>query len=1193
MPPSLVRDLERVGRMATRWRAERRLAFGGAAGLLCLFLFGLSDLFVRFGRPGRMLVWLLLVALLASVWVWIAKALACKPTIEGTAAAVEKAFPDLDNHLINFLQFSRGPGRNLFKEVYLRKGVPLWNKLDPAKMKDRKAHKRALTALAVAGGLVVAPGLLSGPAWAVAIWRVVNPFSNTQPVSLTRIIEVKPGDATVPQGEPLVLSCRVRGVKGHKVCLDVRPADGQRTTYSLGKVVGRGEQVFSHRARKVTTALTYRFRAGDAPFPKWHHVTPRPPLALTAVSLQVTPPEYTAAHPQTLDGLADDVLIPEGSRLRVAVQANRPLVSASAAYGDGEPTPLARAGDTKPWTGTGRVSAGSRLRVAVTAEDGEEFEADVAYTLVPDNPPVIRILAPQGRATLSPGARPRIDFAVEDDRRLTDVSVERMVPGERGMPGEPVKNWEVTDGKQFSRVWQGRAAAPGADPVMAFRVVARDNCAFAPRVSRSAPIVFNAPGFEEVSRKRDDLEEEAFATLGRVIRLQRQNIDTTGRYGKVLVSTTPEHWKEAAGCQKEIRGLTRALLANPANPLGSLGPTVKKLYLNEMAEVITLLARVPTEAAPRRPALVTRSLNMENKILRQLTAAEVAAAQTKVQRGVSGLSGLLAALIKGENGVLKLTAEHVKTTAPVGPTLVDRQDDLASDLTEFEKACRREADAVRGNDEGFAGLLQEVADLCESHKIRNDMLLASEALDGNRPATALPHEQRSLDKLKALQERLEAVRMTEEKERQEEMLEALQLAREKLEKVRQLHERAIETMDMVKDQHDKDTKEVDLMEEEYQELCRNTKEALLEIPRDLQIFMELNVANELVEDVFSVFEEVEQEEGTEDLTADDVKDFAVAKREAMLEGMEEAEGRLDDIESFLNPKPDDLKVTTEPFDQEEMPEAGIALGALSTEAEDLIGDLLERQDDMAREADDGAINTAVPDMTANGAVMEGDLTSFAAKGKSGNETPDHKEQDGRSNVGRQGMSVGETAAGSGTINEGDKDIEARRTQDPTQSGQVDLDGEADTKATGGGKQATGKADDYGMAGGTRRMDSTEAGSLAGLEALMANRAESLYAKASLKNVRVDSLKNAAHHMRQTADAIAKGAPIEQVRELRTRAIVAMKRAKTELGAGPSAAIDDRQLSLALDDVVEGGAEEAPPEYRELVAEYYKSLSESL
>jgi hypothetical protein len=271
----------------------------------------------------------------------------------------------------------------------------------------------------------------------------------------------------------------------------------------------------------------------------------------------------------------------------------------------------------------------------------------------------------------------------------------------------------------------------------------------------------------------------------------------------------------------------------------------------------------------------------------------------------------------------------------------------------------------------------------------------------------------------------------------------------------------------------------------------------------------------------------------------------------------------------------------------------MALGALAAEAEDLIGDLLKESEEAAREADDGAINHAMSDDLMGWEVMEGDMASFAAKGKSGNQAPDHKEQDGRSNVGRQGMAVGETAAGSGTIHEGDKNIEERRTQDPTQGGQVDLDGEADTKATGGGKQASGKADDFGMDGGARRMDSTEAGSFEGLEALMAKRAETIYAKASLKNVRADSLKDAAHHLRQAADAIAEGRPIDQVKEFKRQAVAALRRATTQLEAGTSGALADGRSSALLDGVVQGGPDEAPPKYRDLVADYYRRLNETL
>jgi hypothetical protein len=132
----------------------------------------------------------------------------------------------------------------------------------------------------------------------------------------------------------------------------------------------------------------------------------------------------------------------------------------------------------------------------------------------------------------------------------------------------------------------------------------------------------------------------------------------------------------------------------------------------------------------------------------------------------------------------------------------------------------------------------------------------------------------------------------------------------------------------------------------------------------------------------------------------------------------------------------------------------------------------------------------------------------------------------------------------------------------------------------------------GMGGGAERFDSNEEGSWEGMAALMARQADALYAKASLKNVRVDSLKNAAHHLRQASDAVARG-NIQQLQEHRRLAVAALQRAKSQLDAGPSGAIDMGGRTGLLDDVIESGPDQAPPRYRDRVAEYFKALNDAL
>jgi hypothetical protein len=319
---------------------------------------------------------------------------------------------------------------------------------------------------------------------------------------------------------------------------------------------------------------------------------------------------------------------------------------------------------------------------------------------------------------------------------------------------------------------------------------------------------------------------------------------------------------------------------------------------------------------------------------------------------------------------------------------------------------------------------------------------------------------------------------------------------------------------------------------------------------------------------------------------------AILKPESIVAQMNKAKDRLDATDMWLPDEPDKLKWNSEAFDREEMPK--MALGALPSKAEDLVGDLLKEAEDLKKAAEDSATNQGMPDVPPGWKAEEGNIESFGAQGKAGNQVPDHKEQAGRGNMGRQGMATGESAASAGQIGEGDKNMEERITPDPLQSGQVQADGEADTKATGGGKLGSGSADGVGMSGGgkDRRMDATAQGSLEGLQALMA-KTEATYVKASLMNLRSDSLATAAHHLHHAEDAVSAGLPISQVREYERRAVAALKKAQTELGSGVAGSVKEEGQSEVLEDVVDGGTDVVPSNYRDLVSEYYKSLSEAL
>ncbi len=1194
---ALMGQLKRVGQMLNRWMAEFRLTVGLTAVIVLFFVMTLTDLLTRYSRGGRFLAWGVLVALCAVLTGLVMKTLARRRSPESVAVCVEHTFPELDNHLINFLQFSATSVRDAFVAAYVRMEIPHWNTLDFSRMKDRRTLRRAQLALGLATVLLLVPLPFLGRAWTVAMVRILNPFSDVAPVSLTSILDVSPGDATVRQGDDVRLSCKVRGKSGHEVHLDLRPADGEQKTYNLGALKGGEEQLFNYDLFKVTTAMKYRFRAGDAYVDGWNEITLRPPLAFSSVSLRVAPPAYMGIRPAVYDTQSKAIEIPVGSRVSLATECNTPLRSLQLS-GLGGTRQLTLSADKRGGSAELVVSNGVALVLAAAALNGDEVEATLGFNLLPDRPPSLTVKSPRQPVPLPPGAAPAIDFSVSDDFGFSEIRIEQLsASGDGSEPVKVLKTYSGSEvvGRELSFLWKGDVRRIHDTGAMLLRVVARDNRAGEGNVTVSPTLVFDLDEASKLAREREDEAKKSADGLSRVIELQRENIGRTRELRGALNAAVAEQWNEAAERQDMIRQIVRLLIEKGGvRALGNLVATVKKLYVNEMFDAVTALRRVPSlrdEAARERQ--ITQALALQEKILRQLTFAGESARKTQESQSSSTLIGMIDGIINRQVEIIKTTSRCATQQVDVAASVIDDQDKLGSEIIAFAKACRAQAQAGQGEAKDQSVFLESLAAFCEKEKIQNDMLLAAESLEDKALSAAMRHQRTAYNKLLTVRQRFEEVQAQDEKETREEMIQALQIAGAKLDKLKAIEKQLREEMDKIAENVDKNTEDFDIMEEEAAEIRKNIEEALLQIPRDLDIFAHLHVGNDLVEDVYSVFEEVEQEEGSGKTDPDGapVAEKAVIKREYLAEVMEKTDELFDTFEMWLGKDPDSTKVTVEAMDQEEMPE-GVALTPLQTSMEDIIGDLLEIDEELDRQADDGAINAAVPDDPAIGAeITEGDTTTFSAKGKSGNETPDHKEQDGRSNVGRQGMSSGESAAGSGTIGEGDDDIEKRRTQDPTQSGQVTADGEADTKATGGGKLGDGKGDDWGDTGGTERMDASEAGSWAETLENMSRKADQAYAQASLKGLRTDSLEAAAHHIRQAADAVSKGVPINQVAELRRRAIGMLQKAKTELGEGSAANLDGESLTSTLSDVVEAGQELAPEKYRELNADYYKKLNE--
>ena len=201
--------------------------------------------------------------------------------------------------------------------------------------------------------------------------------------------------------------------------------------------------------------------------------------------------------------------------------------------------------------------------------------------------------------------------------------------------------------------------------------------------------------------------------------------------------------------------------------------------------------------------------------------------EAKKDRRLTGLAAMLATLIKGQQDVLDRTTALVESNGKANADLVDDQDYLAEDVTAFVRAAGEAATQTSSFDAAFAESITHIAKRVEELGVQNDMVVAAERLDQNRLAEAKELQSTALKNLKSLSAALDKINLTEEKEKNLELLDVISDAKEKVEKILELQTKMREAIDLVKTQQNHDTKEGDLMEEEYKEMVKNTKEALL------------------------------------------------------------------------------------------------------------------------------------------------------------------------------------------------------------------------------------------------------------------------------------------------------------------------------------------------------------------------------
>jgi len=200
----------------------------------------------------------------------------------------------------------------------------------------------------------------------------------------------------------------------------------------------------------------------------------------------------------------------------------------------------------------------------------------------------------------------------------------------------------------------------------------------------------------------------------------------------------------------------------------------------------------------------------------------------------------------------------------------------------------------------------------------------------------------------------------------------------------------------------------------------------------------------LLKELMEVYSEVTM---AKDALKKQATEIAVAAEEA---GLELAKEITSNLEKWLMSEPDRIKWTQE----ELLAKQDVPMAELPTELEDMIGELMEEQEDLFEDIED--MNANMTDSLDKGAgwdAADGPIANMSAKGVTGNQLPNNNEMGGRAGEGRSGKSQGEFVEDNAT-GKGGRNTPTRLDPTAFQQGQInDTSKDPVGGATGGGKMS--------------------------------------------------------------------------------------------------------------------------------------------
>jgi hypothetical protein len=410
------------------------------ASLVILTVFVLADAIFKLRQgtlAGLFAAWavLTLIALLFQAF----RLKRGRRTLAGTARRVELAFPELESHLINIVQFAAQDGASPapFRQAAVAQAATAvadfpfvraaakesrWRRFTLCMQTPRDLCESSLLLVGVLALVLLLNGLV--PTWASSTRRLLHPFSFIPSVGSIKIVKVTPGDAEVLIGSSLQIAAQIEnpGRKAMPATLYVRQAD--KTESALAMLPDEKNQTYLAALSQVLAPLQYRLQIGDSQTQVFKvSVYEKPTVARVEVTYDF--PAYLERSRETVEHNHADLEAPQFTRAELKIHPSTPIARGHLQVGqtsiEGEVTDAGMTllaqlllKDSTPFT----------IHLFTSAGHSDPEPRVNQAKIQADSPPTVQLVEPASETSVAAGAKPTVVVRASDDYGLGLVRIE-------------------------------------------------------------------------------------------------------------------------------------------------------------------------------------------------------------------------------------------------------------------------------------------------------------------------------------------------------------------------------------------------------------------------------------------------------------------------------------------------------------------------------------------------------------------------------------------------------------------------------------------------------------------------------------------------------------------------------------------------------------------------------------------------